>query len=208
MTYLLDTPATSNVRTAHAGYDHVWYISHAMTVHQTERVSLSAQADAVPTFEYGTGIHAAFNIITESCDIRDGRSAYCASKANGDTTLGQFIQRLQAVEHGDIGLTGADVFRDRDYTTLEGEYVVRRAKGETRSTLFVEELERAGALEGAGKNDDWGYEGSQLPQYKRGFSSEPEPSRYTPDDGYSRLPRRERIQRHPKTLALIDTWAE
>ena len=167
--YLYDTRkhnAPFMAVTAHAGYDHVWYIEHNTPVKSHPRLLVEPS----PSLDMGTGIHGAFNIITSNCGLRHGLSAYAFSKEQGDNSMLRFLINIQDMERGNIGA---------------GVVEVRHVKS-ARYECFYDELVAADAID-SGMSDRWGHESTSLPQFTYGYKKPITVSNYTAGDQYQQL---------------------
>jgi hypothetical protein len=159
-------------RTAHADPSGVSIIEHNTPVKsRLDFWQHRYMPDVTPSLITGTGIQAAFNIITSNCELRHGLSAFAKSKEEGHNSMLQFCRTIQQMESGDIGA---------------GVVEIRRVKS-ARYECFYDELDRAGALEGNDMNDRWGFENTSLPQFKYGYTTPVTVSDYLPGDQYSQL---------------------
>lgn len=70
------------------------------------QISARYASDPTPAFPYGSGITAAFNIITESCEIRHGRNALANANyqrvQNSRPTVTSFLKDIQRMELAEL----------------------------------------------------------------------------------------------------------
>lgn len=78
------------------------FIQNLVALRERERESLTA----LGSFDYGSGITAAFHIITESCEIRHGRNALTNANyqrvQNSRPTVSSFLKDIQTMELAEL----------------------------------------------------------------------------------------------------------
>lgn len=85
-------------------------------------IPVSVPTDPTPSFPYGEGIGAAFNIITESCEIRHGRNALANANyqrvQNSRPTVMSFVRDIQKMELREL----RNLERPRNHVDIDSIY--------------------------------------------------------------------------------------
>lgn len=87
-------------------------------VNEVDRVCLTRTIrDTEPTLDMGTGWQAAFNIITSTCDVRDGlRARVKVAQSGKKMRVSTYLLTLQRIEHADLNSTD----KPKSYSQYDG----------------------------------------------------------------------------------------